>query len=127
VDLHHEGIVYLVDDDEAVRDSMRELLRSYGVDVRDYGSAREFLEEPFRDRTSCLLLDLHMPGMSGLELLELLHERGDPIPVIVITGRSDTFLRERVHEAGAMALLNKPVDDEELVQSIETALGATRH
>jgi two-component system, LuxR family, response regulator FixJ len=115
-------IVHVVDDDEAVRDSTRALLESHGLEVRDYASAREFLfGTPLQPR-GCMLLDLHMPGISGLELLDMLRARGSRIPVIVVTGRSDAALKERVVRAGALMLLDKPVADETLLSSLTNAL-----
>lgn len=119
-------MVYIVDDDDAVRDSTRALFESYGLTVRDYPSAHHFLDD---DRTRerdglscCLLLDLHMPGMSGAELLERLKELEISLPTVVLTGRADRQLRDRVMRAGARALLEKPVNDDELAQTIRQAL-----
>jgi two-component system response regulator FixJ len=113
--------VYVVDDDEAVRDSMRVLLESWGLEVADFPSAGDFLARNAEDGFGCLLLDLHMPGMNGLELLEHMQAQGMRLPTIVITGRSDSFLKERALRAGALALLDKPVDDVVLMSSLERA------
>ena len=116
------SIVHVVDDDEAVRDSMRALLESYGIEVCAYASAREFLAESAAHPRGCVLLDLHMPGMTGLELLETLQAQGLRVPVIAITGRSDSVLKERAARAGAVTLLDKPVSDEMLMNSLARAL-----
>jgi FixJ family two-component response regulator len=116
------AIVHVVDDDEAVRDSMRALLESYGVEVRDYASAGEFLLEMTAQPKGCVLLDLHMPGMSGLELLDLLRAAGSRLPIIAVTGRSDAFLKERVVRAGALTLLDKPISDDTLLHALARAL-----
>jgi FixJ family two-component response regulator len=116
--------VYVVDDDDAVRDSMRALLESSGMDVLDYSSAQEFLVHPCK-RRGCLLLDLHMPGMSGVELLEALRMQGSRLPVIAITGRSDPVLKERVMRAGALAFLDKPIDETLLMDALSRAFALT--
>src|SRR5262245_57661978 len=115
-------IVHVVDDDEAVRDSMRALLESYGIEVRDYASAREFLVASPTQPGGCVLLDLHMPGMSGLELLEMLQVQGSKLPVVVITGRGDSVLKARAIRAGAVTLLDKPVAEDVLLNSLTRAL-----
>jgi two-component system response regulator FixJ len=113
--------VYVVDDDDAVRDSMRAVLESFGMDVGDYSSAQEFLVNLSKTQKGCLVLDLHMPGMSGVELLELLQARRSGLPVIAVTGRSDPALKERVMRAGALTLLDKPIDESMLMDALGRA------
>jgi FixJ family two-component response regulator len=113
--------VHVIDDDDAVRDSMRALLESLGIAVCDYPSARDFLDRLGTNPKGCVLLDLHMPGMTGLELLDLLRGRGYKLPVIVISGRSDPLLKERVLRAGALSLLDKPVDEPVLMSELDRA------
>lgn len=120
--MNHNDTVCIVDDDEAVRDSMRVLIESYGYPVRDYASATAFLDDRHVSEPGCLLLDLHMPGMDGLELVELLRRRKILTPAIIVTGQKDPLQLQRVKEAGVMALLNKPVADEELIGWVEQAL-----
>jgi FixJ family two-component response regulator len=114
-------IVHIVDDDDAVRDSMRVFLESFGMSVRDYASAHDFLGADGADDKGCLVLDLHMPGMNGLELLEMLRGRGSDVPAIVVTGRGDPVLKERARRAGALVLLDKPVDESVLLSAIDRA------
>jgi two-component system response regulator FixJ len=118
-----DRLVYIVDDDEAVRDSMRFLLETSGIAARDYPSADDFLKIDASDM-ACLLLDLHMPGTSGVELLRLLRARGVTLPVIVISGRRDSALDAEVRAAGATAILSKPFDDQILLDLVQQALAA---
>ena len=117
------SMVHVVDDDEAVRDSTRALLESYGIEVCDYASADEFLACDQVPNRGCVLLDLHMPGMSGLELVETLRDRGSNLSIIMLTGRSDPVVKERVIRAGAVTLLDKPVKDDQLLATLARALG----
>jgi len=115
--------VYIVDDDESVRDSARALLESYDMMVEDYGSARAFLAGFDAGRRACLLLDVNMPEMGGLELLELLRDRQIGIPVIIVTAQRDATAVERAQRAGAFAFLEKPVGDS-IIKTIGLALKA---
>ena len=116
--------VYVVDDDDAVRDSLRVLLESFDFDVRDYNSAQAFLAHHCIDLRACLLLDLHMPVMSGIDLLEHMQAQGSKLPTIVITGRSDSVLKERALRSGARELIDKPVADEVLLGAIGRAFAS---
>jgi len=120
VDCLANPTIHLVDDDDAVRDSMRALLESYGMDVRDYVSGEEFLSGEKKER-SCLLLDMHMPGLNGIEVLESMRRCGSSLPVIVVSGRSDPGLKERAMRAGALALFEKPVNDALLLAALNRA------
>lgn len=111
----------LVDDDEAVRDSLRALLESCGYNVRDYASAVLYLQRGTDPPGDCMIVDHHMPEMTGLELLESLRSHGGHIPAIMLTGRYDPSLDPRIAQAQVVALLHKPVDDEQLFQAIERA------
>jgi len=115
--------VYIVDDDLEVRDSARALLESHDLAVEDFASARAFLERFEAGARGCLLLDLNMPDMDGLELMEQLHRLGIGIPVIIVTAQGDLKIQERARRAGAFALLEKPVD-ETLIATIGSALKA---
>lgn len=113
--------VYIVDDDDSVRDSARALLESYDLAVADFASARDFLAGFDESIAGCLLLDLNMPDMTGLELLELLRERSIEVPVIIVTASNDAQVQERARRAGAFALFEKPVDDS-LLAAIDKAM-----
>ena len=113
--------ICVVDDDESVRDSMRALLESYGIAVEEYSSGRDFLSRPSSGPYACMLLDLHMPEMDGLQLLVTMRKQGSSLPVIIVTGRGDAQVSSRALQAGAYALLNKPVDDEVLLENIRCA------
>ena len=113
--------VYVVDDDDAVRDSVRAVLESFGIDVRDFRSASDFLARVPQPAHGCLLLDLHMPHMGGLELLELIRQRGWNLPVIILTGRGDEQAKERALRAGVIALLDKPVEESTLMRALNWA------
>src|SRR3954468_12021637 len=114
--------IYVVDDDEAVRDSTRMVLQSYGLDVRTFSSCKEFLAEADTVPFGCVLLDQHMPEMNGVELIETLRTRGVTLPVIMITAKAGAGLKERALRAGAAALLDKPVADDDLMRTIDAVL-----
>ena len=116
--------VYVIDDDDAVRDSMRAVLESFEIDVSDYPSASDFLARVNAPANGCMLLDLHMPGISGLELVEIMRKRGWSLPVIAMTERSDDLLKERLLRAGVEALLDKPVDETTLTHALDRAFAS---
>lgn len=116
-------IVVIVDDDDAVRDSTCVLLESSGYDCRSYISADDFLEKTGGCLGDCLLLDVQMPGTSGVELLELLRARGIATPVILMTANVER-LGNRGTEAGALTVLRKPFAEDVLLQWIARACGA---
>ncbi len=118
-------LLSVVDDDESVRESLPDLLREFGFAARAFSSAEEFLSSSYVDDTSCLILDIAMPGMSGPELHQELKRRGQEIPIIFITGRRDETIRARVLKQGAAGFLLKPVSDAALLEAIKTALQAT--
>jgi len=117
-----EGTVFVVDDDQAVRTSLDALLRSVGLPVRTFGGAQEFLEGYREDQPGCLVLDVRMPGMSGLELQRTLKERGMAIPVIIITGHGDVPITVRAMKDGALEFLEKPFSKQLLLEHVRTAL-----
>ena len=113
--------IYIVDDDDDVRDSLRALLESFGFDVSDYSSAQEFLAHRGGNSNACLLLDLHMPAMSGIDLLEYMQADGSQLPTIIITGRSDAVLKDRALRSGALELIDKPAAEDALLGAIGRA------
>lgn len=114
----------VVDDDESVRESLPDLLREFGFAARAFSSANEFLSSGCVDETSCLILDIAMPGMSGPELQQELKHRGQDIPIIFITGQRDETTRARMLKQGAAGFLFKPFSDADLLVAIKTALPA---
>ncbi len=117
--------ICIIDDDDAVRDSLGELLRAFGYEVRDFASALDYLNRDSReDNFACAIVDLHMPGMNGIELLEHVQANKTTTPFVMITGRSDSALKERARRGGAFAMLDKPVGDSALIDAIEKAKAA---
>jgi two-component system response regulator FixJ len=120
------SLVLVVDDDEAVRGSLKLLLKSAGLTARAYPSAAEFLAAHDDGQPGCLLLDVRMPGMSGLELQDELNRRGAIIPVIFITGHGDVPMAVEAMRRGAMDFLQKPFRDEDLIDRVNRALARDR-
>jgi two-component system, LuxR family, response regulator FixJ len=118
--------VFIVDDDEAVRSSLRLLIKSVGLIPTALGSAREFLEKYDPAQPGCLVLDVRMPEMSGLELQEQLNRQGAVIPVIFITGHGDVPMAVEAMQAGAFDFLQKPFRDQDLIDRIQKALEKDR-
>jgi len=114
--------VFVVDDDEAMRNSLRWLIESVGLAVECHDSAESFLDSYYPGRSGCLLLDVRMPGMSGLELQEYLHRNEINIPVIIITGHGDVPMSVRAMKEGAIDFIEKPFNDELLLDAIRNAL-----
>jgi two-component system response regulator FixJ len=117
-----EPVVCIVDDDEAMRDALRTLIRSVGIGTREYASAEQFLEDHDNDQPGCLILDVRMPGMSGLDLQDALVVRNINLPVIVITGHADIPMAVRAMRAGAVDFLEKPFREQDLLQRIKQAI-----
>ena len=114
--------VCIVDDDASLRRSLRNLLMSVGFQVEAFQSAEAFLASVHRQHTGCMVLDLRMEGMSGLELLRHLGATGSRIPVIILTAHGDEDTRQRTLQAGAVAFLTKPFKSEALVDAVRSAL-----
>ena len=114
--------IYVVDDDEGVRNSLRFLLKSVGLTARTLSSAGQFLDSYKPSEPGCLVLDVRMPGMSGLELQQQLNVRGATIPVIFITGHGDVPMAVEAMQHGAFDFLQKPFRDQDLLDRIQRAL-----
>ena len=114
--------ICIVDDDEAVANSLQALLESFGFDVQSYGSGSEFLADERHHAAGCLLIDQHMPGTSGLDVVDNLRKRGIQIPTILISGRLDDVTRQRATRLGVRELLDKPVAAGRLIKVIRTTL-----
>lgn len=119
-------VVFIVDDDEAVRSSLRLLLKSVGLVPSALASAREFLDKYDPAQPGCLVLDVRMPQMSGLELQEQLNLKGAVLPVIFITGHGDVPMAVEAMQAGAFDFLQKPFRDQDLIDRIQRALDKDR-
>jgi len=117
-------LIFIVDDDDAVRDSLRLLLEAHGMIVEDFRSTAEFDAARRPYPRACLILDLHLPGMSGLDYLASLGKAGAGMPVIIVTGRGDRASRARAAELDIVAFLEKPVGGQELLSAIGRALAA---
>ena len=115
--------ISIVDDDAPVREAIRRLIKSVGLNARAYASAEDFLSADDAHDTSCLILDVQMPGMSGLELQQRLLGSGNQIPIIFVSARSDDHIREQALGAGAVDFLFKPFSEEALVDAVHAALG----
>lgn len=116
-----DPIVYVVDDEEVVREAIKWLLSSVGLDVRCCASATDFLEIYEHDRPGCLILDVRMPGISGLELHDQLIARQDPIPVIFLTAHGDIPMATRAMAAGAVQFFEKPFNNQLLLDAVQHA------
>ena len=115
-------VIAIVDDDESVLNALQDLIEADGLTARCFGSAEEFLESGLQCKAACLITDIRMPGMSGLELQAKLKADGCKTPIIFITAHGDEKVRIRAMRAGAVEFLTKPYDDEALLQSVRAAL-----
>jgi RNA polymerase sigma factor (sigma-70 family) len=117
-----KSTVYIVDDDQAIRHAMELLMRSVGLDYEIFHSGDDFLESYSNDRAGCLVLDIRMPGLGGLELQEKLNEMGSTLPVIFITGHGDVPMAVEAMQKGAVDFIQKPFRDQELLDRVGEAL-----
>ena len=124
--LDDAGIVCVIDDDEDVRKALERLLRSIGLAVETFPSPQAFLAYPLADRPSCLVLDVQLPGQSGLDLQTVLEQAELNIPIVFVTGHGDVPMSVRAMKAGAVDFLEKPFEDRALLDSIHRALSESR-
>ena len=119
-------MVFLIDDDPAVRDGISDLLDSAGIPARCFSSAEEFLDQWSSEMSGCLLVDVRLPGMSGTELQTQLAERGITMPIIIMTAHGDIPMVRKVLKAGAVEFLTKPFHEQELIEAVEEAFALDR-
>ena len=115
-------LLSVVDDDESVRESLPDLLREFGFDAEAFSSAPDFLSSDYVEATRCLVLDIAMPGMNGLDLQQELKRRGREIPIVFITGQKDDGIRTQAFKQGAVKFLYKPFSDTAVLDAINAAL-----
>jgi FixJ family two-component response regulator len=121
-----QPVVFIVDDDKSVCRSLRRLMKSVGYSVRTFTSASEFLNQGCYRKTGCLLLDVRMPGMGGLELQERLLEAHSVMPIIFMSAHEDPQDRQKAMGAGALGFLRKPFEDQVLIDAVNSAMGRFR-
>ena len=121
-----DDMVFVIDDDESIRESLKSLMRSVGLGVETFASAQEFRQSERPDVPACLILDVRMPGLSGLDLQRDLADAGIHIPIIFITGHGDIPMSVRAMKAGAVEFLTKPFRDQDLLDAIQQALERDR-
>lgn len=117
-------VTILVDDDATVRDALEELLNSVGIDTMSFSSGQELLDAQLPDRPGCLVLDVRMPGLSGLDLQHLLATKGILTPIVFLTGHGDIAMSVQAMKAGAVDFLTKPVRDQTFLDAVSTAIAA---
>src|SRR5579864_1505850 len=116
------ALISIVDDDPFVRDATDALVRSLGYGAATFASAEDFIRSDYIHKTACVITDVQMPGLSGVELQRVMIAQGNLVPVIFITAYANEIVRRSVMEAGAIAYLSKPFDEESLIQHLRTAL-----
>ena len=122
----NDAVVYVVDDDESVRRALSRLMRATGLEAKAFPSAQAFLEHPAPDRPACLVLDVRLPGPSGLDLQSALSQAQREIPIVFITGHGTVPTSVRAMKGGAVDFLQKPFDDRDLLEAVQRALQRSR-
>jgi FixJ family two-component response regulator len=121
-----KAVVYVIDDDESIREALRSLLSTVGLDVRTYGSTRDFLDAKRPEVPSCLVLDVRLPGVSGLDFQAELNKSDINFPIIFISGHGDIPMTVRAIKAGAIEFLTKPFREQELLDAVQTGIQQDR-
>ena len=116
------AVISIVDDDQSIREAIESLIRSVGFSTETFASAEDFLKWEDRETTSCLILDLRLPGMSGLELQRILTSARARIPIVYVTAHGDEQARDRALAAGAVEFLRKPFSEDSLLEAVRAAL-----
>src|ERR1700716_4114211 len=122
----NDATVFIVDDDSAIREALSSLIRSVGFKIQTFASAHEFLRAPREDAPGCLVLDVRLPGLSGLDLQRELTQTNVYIPIIFISGHGDIPMTVRAMKAGAVEFLTKPFRDQDLLDAIHLAIARDR-
>jgi FixJ family two-component response regulator len=117
------AVVHIIDDDQSLRDALDSLIRSVGYETRTYGAVRDFIDAKKSDQPGCLVLDVRLPGQSGLDFQAQLADLGIHLPVILMTGHGDIPMSVRAMKAGAVDFLAKPFRDQDMLDAIATAIG----
>ena len=120
-------VVFIVDDDESVRKALKRLLKSAGINARALSSAEEFLNQGCHNVSGCLVLDVRMPGMNGLELQEELVKSGSTMPIIFISAHEDASERDQAMKAGAITFIQKPLEDQIFIEAVNSALSRIKN
>src|ERR671918_50651 len=121
-----QPVVFVIDDDPSIREALAGLLRSVGLEVLAFGSTQEFLQSERPDRPGCLVLDVRLPGRSGLDFQRELAQTGIDLPIVFITGHGDIPMSVRAMKAGAIEFLTKPFHDQELLDSVQLGIERDR-
>ena len=121
-----QAVVYVVDDDASVRDALQSLLRSVGLRVNGFATPQEFLQKPFPDQPSCLVLDVRLPGVSGLDFQSELAKAGIQVPIVFMTGHGDIPMTVKAMRAGAVEFLTKPFREQDMLDAVQVALARDR-
>lgn len=124
--MNEKAIVHVIDDDESLRAALGRLFRSVGIEARSYGSVAEFIEASPQDGPGCIVLDVRLPGLSGLDFQTQRHDLGIHLPIVLITGHGDIPMSVRAMKAGAVDFLPKPFRDQDMIDAVTTAIGRDR-